>query len=280
MTEEIREKFRRLKLCGERNTRNHADKESSDIAVIDYINSLLDGGCLFAPKDICFAFWNISDCYALLRKSVELYKNHIKFADFVSDSREGYKFFPVCDTTQRFTLFSGGYGDFWHGLYRDAAENTVLTAENYRIAYEAHRAAMGVHKQLNIPFEHLQYANDSFLSFLDNCSEREEYDFFKLIYDSCYIKAFKETYIDIERSCTAFYKHLAVDDDITPYVIGEWEYLNHQRGAKNQAVVGITSAVNALIDTGEIKRASELYNSAKQHGLPENAYVNSRIGIL
>lgn len=280
MTEEIREKFRQLKLCGERNKRNLTDKEASDIAVIDYMMWLLDNGNLFDPKDICFAFWNISDSYAMLRKSNELYKNHKRFADFVSDTKDGYKFFPVCDTTQRFTLILGGYGDFWHGLYRDAVENTTMTSENYRITYEAHRAAMGVHKRLSIPFEHLQYANESFLSFLFNCKEREEYDFFKLIYDSCYMKAFEDTDRDIEKSCMTFYKYLAVDDYKTPYVLGEWENLNHKRSAKNQAVVGITSAVNALIDTGESKRASELYDFAKQQGLPDNAYINSRIGIV
>lgn len=280
MTDEIREKFRQIKLCGQRNIHSFADKESSDLAVIDYMNSLLDSGKLCDAKDICFAFWNISDSFAMLRKSDELYKNHQKFADFVSRCKNDYKFYPVCDATQRFTLISGGYGDFWYEVYRDAVENSAVTDKNYRIAYEAHRAAIGVHKQLNIPLEHLQYANERFLDFLIICKGWEEYGFFRLIYDSSYIKAFGDTDIDIEGSCEEFYKYLDTKDDKPPYVVGEWEHLNYQRSPKNQAVVGITAAVNALIDTGEIKRASELYNAAKQQGLPENAYVNSRIGAI
>lgn len=280
MTNEIRERFLQLKLCGERNTRSFDDKKTSDLAVIDYMKRLLNSGELCEAKDICFAFWNISDSYAMLRKSDELYKNHQKFADFVSCSGNEYKFYPVCDTTQRFTLILGGHCAFWHELYRDTVEKTAVTYENYRIAYEAHRAAMGVHNQLNIPTEHLQYASEKFLDFLGICKEREEYNFFKLIYDSCCMKAFEDINIDIEKSCVEFYKYLNTKDDKKPYVIGEWEYFNYQRSLKNQAVVGITAAVNVLIDTGEIRRAVELYNDAKQFGLPENTYVNSRIGII
>lgn len=178
MTDEIREKFLQLKLCGERNAHSFADKETSDLAVINYMNRLLESDDLHDAKDICFALWNISDSYAMLRKSYELYKNHQRFADFISCSRSEYKFYPVCDTTQRFTLILGGYGDFWHNLYHDAVENTVITDENYCIAYEAHRAAIGVHKQLDIPFEHLQYANERFSDFLIVCKEVEEYNFF------------------------------------------------------------------------------------------------------
>ena len=278
MTEETREKFRQLKLRGERNAKNPADKESSDLAVIDYMNRLLRTDELSEAKDICFALWNISDSYAMLRKSEELYKNHLKFADFVSCGRSEYKFYPICDTTQRFTLIMGVYEEFWHELYCDIVENVAVTGESYRVAYEAHRAAMSVHKQLDIPAEHLQYASEKYSDFLDGCKEREEYDFYKLIYDASYMKAFDDTDIDIERSCSKFYDNLNSSDEKTTYVIGEWEHLNRFRSQKNRAVVGITAAVNALIDTGETTRAAELYSFAKQYGLPENVYVNRRLG--
>ena len=280
MTEEIREKFRQLKLCGERNNIAFSDKKLADSAVINYMEQLLDSGELCKTEDICFAFWNISDSYAMQRKIDDLYKNHQKFNDFISDVDKKYKYFLVCDTTQRFTLISGGYGDFWHALYRDAVENSAVTDENYRIVYEAHRAAMGVHKQLDIPVAHIRYAAERFSEFLDGCKKREEYEFFKLIYESSYMKAFSKTDIDIEKSCAAFYEFLDKSDDKTPYVIGEWNHFNRLRSPRNRAVVGITAAVNALIDTGETVRASKLYDTAKQYGLPENSYVNKRLSII
>ena len=279
MTEEIREKFRQLKLCGERNEKAFSDKKLADLAVINYMYKLLNSGELCETEDICFALWNISDSYAMQRQVDELYKNHKNFKDFIFCVNDKYKYYLVCDTTQRFTLISGGYGSFWQELYRDAVENVTLTDENYRIAYEAHRAAMGVHKQLSIPIVHLQYASESFLSFLDSCKEREEHDFFKLIYDSSYMKAFSNADIDIEKSCAAFYEYLNISDVQTPYVIGEWKHFNRLRSPKNRAVVGITAAVNALIDAGEIVRASKLYDTAKQYGLPKNVYVNRRLSI-
>ena len=280
MTEEIREKFRQLKLCGERNNMAFSDKKSADLAVIDYMNQLLDCGELCETEDICFAFWNISDSYAMQRNIDDLYNNHKKFKDFISCIEEKYKYYLVCDTTQRFTLISGGYSDFWNELYRDAVENAAVTDENYRIVYEAHRAALGVHKQLDIPVAHLQYAIEKFSEFLDNCKGKEEYDFFKLIYESSYIKAFSTVNIGIERLCTIFYEYLNTSDDKTPYVIGEWNHFNRLRSSRNRAVVGITAAINALIDTGEIARALKLYDTAKQYGLPKNSYVNKRLSII
>ena len=44
------------------------------------------------------------------------------------------------------------------------------------------------------------------------------------------------------------------EDMTTEFVCGEWEHLNRMRSAKNQANVGITAAVNALIDIGEMKK--------------------------
>ena len=280
MTEEIRDKFRQMKLCGERNNMAISDKKSADLAVIDYMNQLLDSGELCETEDICFALWNISDSYAMQRKTDVLYKNHKKFRAFISGVDDKYKYYLVCDTTQRFTLTSGGYGDFWNELYRDAVENAAVTDENYRIVYESHRAAMGVHKQLDIPVAHIQYAAERFSDFLDSCKVREEYEFFKLIYESSYMKSFSKNDIDIEKSCAAFYEFLDKSDDKTPYVIGEWNHFNRLRSPRNRAVVGITAAINALIDTGETVRASKLYDTAKQYGLPENSYVNKRLFVI
>lgn len=280
MTEEIREKFRQLKLFGERNNIPFSDKKSADSAVVNYMRQLLDSGELCETEDICFALWNISDSYAMQRKIDDLYNNHNNFKDFISGVNDKYKYYLVCDTTQRFTLISGGYGGFWHELYRNAVENAAVTDENYRIVYEAHRAAMGVHKQLDVPVAHIQYAVEKFSGFLDNCMGKEEYDFFKLIYESSYMKAFSTVDIDIEKSCELFFQHLDTCDDKTPYVVGEWNHFNRLRSPRNRAVVGVTAAVNALIDTGRTARASKLYDIAKQYGLPENSYVNKRLSYI
>lgn len=91
------------------------------------------------------------------------------------------------------------------------------------------------------------------------------------------MKAFKKTDIDIEKMCSGFYQYLSDMDTSCQYLPGEWGQLNFLRSENNRAKIGITAAVNALIDTGETERAKELYQTSKGYGLPENAYINKRL---
>lgn len=276
LSDEIREKFRQVKLTGERNDKSFEEKNFSDLSVIGYMNYLLDNH----PndfRDICFCLWNISDSYALMRNGEKLYENHRKFADFLSDKPSAYSFWTISDTTQRFTLISFDYERFWHELYRNAVENSEITEENYRVVYEAHRAAMAVHPSLKIPEEHLLYADRKFSEFIQNNKNVNEYDFYRLIYLSSSIKAFGRIDTDVESLCFEFFKKLTLDDTPSEFVCGEWEHLNRERSPKNQSNVGITAAVNALIDVGETRRAAELYRAAKEYGLPSNGYINKRL---
>ena len=277
MNETIREKYKELQCIGERNTKSGKEKHSRDMATAEYMRHLIDSKAVRGFEDIGFCLWNISDSFALLRESEKEYLNHQEFADFVSKGDNKYKFWTVSDTTQRFTLISGGKGEFWQELYRDAVENCTLDDENYRIAYEAHRAAMAVHPALKISKEFLLYADSKFSEFLQKNKNRQEYGFYRLIYSACVMKAFGKTEIDIEEMCGEFYSFLNKTDIQCQYLTGEWKQLNFSRSEKNCGSVGIAAAVNALIDTGELDRAKKLYSEAKEHGLAENAYINKRL---
>lgn len=277
LDETIRKKYAELKCIGERNTKSGEEKRSRDLAVDEYMRYLIDCGEARDFEDIGFCLWNISDSFALLRDSDREYNNHIEFADFVSRGDSKYKFWTVCDTTQRFTLILGGRGGFWQELYKDAAESCDVTDENYRIAYESHRAAMAVHPSLDIPKEFLHYADNRFSEFLRKNKNRDEYGFYRLIYYSAVMKAFGRTELEIEALCSEFFKALGMADTDCTCLTGEWGQLNRLRSEKNRANVGITAAVNALIDTGENKRAKRLYDEAKKYGLAENAYINKRL---
>lgn len=275
LNNEIREKFNQIKSRGERNAKSSEDKISSDLSVIEYMKYLLNScNDIF---DTGFCLWNISDSYALMRDGENLFKNHKFFADFLSNQPGTYGFWSVSDTTQRFTLISSGYESFWYELYHSAAENCEISSENYRISYEAHRAALAVHPALKIPEEHLLYADKKFSEFIQNNKGVNENNFYQLIYLSSIIKAFKRTDIDVESLCSDFFKKLAPDDTPSEFVCGEWEHFNRVRSEKNQANVGITAAINALIDIGEMNRAADLYHTAKKYGLPDNVYIDKRL---
>ena len=278
LNEKIRKKYSELKCAGERNKKSAEEKRSRDLKLLEYMRHLIDSGEAKDFEDKCFCLWNISDSYAMLRDSENEYFNHVKFANLVSRGENKYSFWTVCDATQRFTLILGGKGEFWELLYRDAAENSVVTDENYRIAYEAHRAAMSVHPALNISKDFLLYADDKFSLFLENNKNRREYDFFRLIYFSAAMKAFRNKELDIETLCSDFFNLLKKEEMPRQFLLGEWGNFNSPRGERNMAVVGITAAVNALIDIGENNRAENIYIEAKSFGLPENAYINKRLG--
>lgn len=278
LNDEIRAEFNRRICGGERNLKSGLEKYSKDNAVIEYMRHLLDSNTVCDFEDIGFCYWNISNCYAKLRDSKQEYENHRKYANFLSKANSKYGFWTVCDTTQRFTLTLGGYGEYWQELYRSAIENTHVTNENYRIAYEAHRAAMSVHPDLKMSEDFTRYADTMFRMFLDSNREREEYEFYRLIYFSSAMKAFSKADTDIEALCREHYGYLGcVEDRKCEFVMGEWGYLNRVRSERNRAVVGITAAVNALIDSREIQRGRELYSEALRYGLPENAYIRKRL---
>lgn len=273
---EIRGKFRKIKTAGERNGMSAAEKIYSDKAVAEYMESLLEN----AADDFLtagFCLWNISDSYAMMRDGESLYKNHCRFKEFLSGKPDIYRIWAVTDTTQRFTLVSSGHESFWHELYRDSLENGIVNKENYRAVYEAHRAAMAVHPSLKIPEKHLIYAAERFSGFIDERKIFPEYAFYRLIYLSAAMKAFGQTDICLEELCAEHFNNLKLNDTPTEFVCGEWQHLNRERSAKNMAVVGITAAVNALIDTGEKRRAAELYRAAGEQGLPRNKYAAARL---
>ena len=56
-----------------------------------------------------------------------------------------------------------------------------------------------------------------------------------------------------------------------------WKSFITPFGKRKCAVVGITSAVNALIDRGETGTAGALYRMARESGLPENVYIEKRL---
>ncbi len=279
LNEKIRKKYSELKCAGERNRKSAEEKRSGDLKILEYMKYLVESGEASDFEDICFCLWNISDSYAMLRDSENEYLNHLNFADRVSCGENKYKFWTVCDTTQRFTLILGGKGVFWQELYRDAADNSFVTDENYRIAYEAHRTAMSVHPSLYISKDFLYYADEKFSEFLENNKHREEYGFFRLIYFSAKMKAFGKNNIYIEDSCSNFFPWLCKAETPRPFLLGEWGNFNSPRGERNMASVGITAAVNSLIDIGENERAKKLYTEAKSFGLPENAYIDKRLGV-
>ena len=95
------------------------------------------------PQDlIMWAYWNISDNYALQRKANETYNNHKKFECYLSDKDLDYKLLLLVDTTQRLTLIDGGYGKYWDDLDYDLFNKMEINEQNVNIVFNVLRTSI------------------------------------------------------------------------------------------------------------------------------------------
>ena len=264
ITNDIRKKFRDLQ--SERNLNG----------IIDYLSSILSTN---NADDLLagFCYWNISDSYAMLRKPEELYANHLNFRKMLVTMDSKYKFWSVCDATQRFTLELGGYSDFWWRLYNEAVDSNPNTADIERIVFDTHVVAISINPKVETPKSRLYFAKDNFEQFVKDSINLENEAFYKLVYSSLVLKGFGNEEYDILNLChqvMPFLKEKAPDNK---FAVGEWERLNAPRSRQNMAQVGINRAINALIDVGKKTQAKELYNEALNNGLNRNTYIEKRL---
>ena len=224
-----------------------------------------------------FCYWNISDSYAMLRKSDELYTNHLNFYKLLETMDSKYIFWLVCDATQRFTLELGGYGEFWWGIYKTAVQLNSDFSGIEHIAFEAHNAALSITPKVKSTPYNLQIARDNFKNLIKACNNTESIIFYKLVYSSACLKAFGDEEYDILKLCNIILPWLKEESKDSIYAVGEWERLNSERTHQNMARVGINRAVNAFIDVGKKEMAKVLYSESLKCGLPKNAYIEKRI---
>ena len=277
MNSEFVENFKKLKFACERALFLQEEKRKQDLAVIDFLQAALHSNELEGTDEIGFAYWNISDSFALLRDSNNLYKNHCEFADFLKDKPSKYLFWPVSDATQRFTLELGGFADFWWDCYKNALSKNVGMSGIGAITFECHNAALSVTPAVKTPVGYLELAKNNFRSFLEANESSDNYIFYETLYYALCLKAFGSADRDVFGLGMRLVPWLKSEKSQNDFLIGEWKMLNGQKSKYDMARVAINRAINALIDTGSGEPARELYNEAKAYGLPGNAYIEKKI---
>lgn len=264
ITNDIRTEFKRLQ------SQNNLD------GIIEYLSSILSTNSadnLLAG----FCYWNISDSYAMQRKSEEQYANHLDFCKLLETMDSKYKFWAVCDATQRFTLELGGFGDFWWELYAKAIDLNSETTDIERIVFDTHVAAISINPKVDTPKSRLYLAKDNFEKFVKYSANPENEAFYKLVYSSLVLKSFGDEEYDVLNLCHQVMPFLKENTPGNEYAVGEWERLNAPRSRQNMAQVGINRAINAFIDVGKKAGAKELYNEALKNGLNRNTYIEKRL---
>ena len=277
MNPQIKTHFRDLKITGQRGTLSLEEKKQKDFELIEYLEAVIANKEVTDFEDMGFCYWNISDNYALLRDGHALRRNHQAFYEHIVAQDKSYLYWLVCDATQRLTLEKDGYSDWWWSVYRKAvsgnSEKTSLFAE-----FCAHRAALYQNPLLPPKKECTVYAKDNFEAFLDRAKNTSEYPFYRLMYLTLMSKCFPTDSREIKELSEQMLPDLINIDEPRDFLVGEWKSFITPFGRRKCAVVGIASAVNSLIDTGERTSAKALYHTACEEGLPKNAYIEKRIG--
>lgn len=276
MNPQIKTRFQKLKVTGQRGTLSLEEKKCKDLELIEYLQSLIANNVVTGFEDIGFCYWNISDNYALLRDGHALRKNHQSFYEHIMSHDTSYLYWLVCDATQRLTLEKDGYSDWWWSVYREAvscnSNKTSLFAE-----FNAHRAALYRNPMFSPEEGYITFAVANFEAFLEKAKKESEYPFYRISYLASVSKYSSIDNREIEVLSKDLLPNLLCMDELHDFLVGEWRSFTTPFGKRKCAVVGITSAVNALIDTGESERAKALYYLACENGLPKNTYIEKRL---
>jgi len=276
MNVEILNLFSGLKVIGQRPEVSAEDKREKDLKLIAYLRSFIEKNVVFDFEDVGFCYWNISDNYALLRNGHSLYENHKNFYEHIKKEDSCYLYWLVCDATQRLALEKDGYSSFWWGLYREAVEQNQSNKHHF-VEFNVHRAALYSNNNLLTSQSAFKYAKQNYEKFLAKTESTSENLFYHIIYLSL-VSGFSHIDINNLRSLSKMlFEYLSFPETSDVFLVGEWKSFITPFDKKKQAVIGITSAINALIYSNEIKEAALLYSEACDMGLPQNRYIERRL---
>lgn len=276
MNPQIKSRFLELKITGQRAPVSPEEKKKKDLELIKYLENVIADGEVAAFEDVGFCYWNISDNFALLRDGHALRKNHQAFYEHIMAQDKSYLYWLVCDATQRLTLEKDGYSDWWWSVYRETVSCNRESA-NLFAEFCAHRAALYKNPVFSPKEGYIAFAMASFESFLEKAKNTSESSFYRLIYLTAVSKYTKTDNREIRTLSEQMIPNLSYADEPSDFLVGEWRSFTTPFGKRKCAIVGITSAVNALIDMGELREAKDLYQIACESGMPGNTYIEKRM---
>lgn len=239
-----------------------------------------------------WAYWNISDNYALQRKSQETYNNHKAFEKYLDDKDIRYKLLLLVDTTQRLTLINGGYGKYWDNLYYDIINNIKIDESNIRIVFSVLRTATYNH-MLNNNESIIEDALNKMKFIIENYDDTKMIKWFKLCYYCSLIPYnFKHNIHDnnsLEESfrLLEYYSKILNENNKNEklieahndgYLFGSFEYWNRELDEYRQARF-IQNLIIQYIDAKHYDYVKRAFNLIKSDEF-ESKYFKSKVETI
>lgn len=241
---------------------------------------------------IMWAYWNISDNYALQRKANDEYNNHKKFQYYLVNKDLKYKLLLLVDSTQRLTLINGGYGEYWDNLYFEIMDKIVIDESNVNITFNVLRTATYSH-QLNTNEKLKKDALEKMKFIIENFANSKMIKWFKLCYYCSAISFnFKNNISDnnvVEESFKLLEYYSKVlninnkDERLSEinnndFLMGTYEYWNKELDEYRQARF-IQNLIIQYIDCKHYGYARAAYKLIKSDEF-ESKYFKSKIAIV
>ncbi len=260
-------------------------------AVIKLLEVCLNHEQTLTDKEKCWAIWNISDRFAMLRKAHQLLLNHKRFEKQLLNMEPKYLHWIVSDGTQKLTLIVGGYEKYWNNLYKYACENCPKINENAIIRFESHRASVPIPMAVEYKADknHAMFSLENLKSTLKELKGSSNELFYELTYYTqifaCY-NFFKENFKPFLDPANESFKKLlpylntdnhAAYADGKHHLLGSWDQLNQPRSPYNQATCAIHNYIIQLINAKEFKLALQCYDKIKIFDLNYGRYFDSKI---
>lgn len=232
-----------------------------------------------------WAYWNISDNLAIMRKPHKQYDYHSEFVEWgkVALAPDELYWF-VSDGTQALTLSLGNYFEKWYDWYLYACEHSTKNEMNRGGRFESHRTAIYSFLKLE-QLSNIDFSLNNMWNLINEDSEWENKWFAELTYYSLLVeKAFlleeqtlvKETVEKIthfiDHKLTEILRDPNIPLEQNPFVLGSWEQINTSRLTKRSMTIGLNNVACSLSRMNMHEESVKAFSLAIQNNHKLNTY--------
>ncbi|WP_160036394.1 hypothetical protein [Paenibacillus sp. An7] len=230
---------------------NQLVNANDSIEIIDLLHDFKKSKKLSLDEE-GWVYWNLSDNYALLRNTNDLYQNHLKFVNWGKTALYPEKLhWLVSDATQALTLSLTDHFKDWTEWYLYACTHSNRSRENRAVRFESHRTAAAS----SVTLKNIQVLDIALENMLRLIHEDDTWQnllfskiaYFSLLLERNYLHKDEE---GINSIISCIYQLLPTHlDEIcsienvesAPPLLGSWSQLNYPRTSKRSLLIALNN---------------------------------------
>ncbi|WP_339260595.1 hypothetical protein MKZ12_12225 [Paenibacillus sp. FSL R5-0713] len=231
-----------------------------------------------------WVYWNISDGYALLRKSELLFANHREFFEWGKENLAPEQLhWIVSDSTQALSLSLGNYFDHWIDWYHYACDHAPKLDTNRGVRFESHRALGGSlwvlerYSEMDSVLENMNELIKEDETWSNTLFARITYNKQRLtrLYhagDVVGVQALVNETMDSIDDINVGALPISRKDE----VVGSWEDINVSRNSQRDINIALNNLACILTDIERYEESMKLFMQIQERDHRMNAYGSSK----